>query len=280
MERHAFLINSRSHKLNVFGIGEAAKILTNGRRDENAFEVVHTHFTYEVFFVTDGQLRLITENGESVYERSAVIIPPRIGHYSVPSDDKSYCLLLSFAKENTVLENEIKNKISSVTLSDDAIFYVRKAAEKLESRESGDNNDAELLITLLFNEIIEALLPDVISDYATQISQRHINAIETIINSHIKCGVKLSDIAKNVYLSKRQVSRIISKEFGCSLPELINSKRLKAAEILLRTKDISVARVAEEVGISSDGYFHTLFKKKYGVTPLQYRKLKKKDVEK
>lgn len=276
MGRNAFLINSRSHRLNVFGIGEAAKILNDGRRFEEAPDMVHTHFTYEVFFVTDGQLKLITENGESVYERSAVIIPPRIGHYSVPSDENSYCLLLSFAKENTALENAIKNKISSVAISDDAVFYIRKAAEKLESRELGDNSDAELLITLLFNEISDALLPDAISDGTAQISQRHISTIETIVNSHIKSGISLSDIAKEVYLSKRQVSRIIAKEYGCSLPELINSKRLKAAEILLRTKDISVARVGEEVGIRSDGYFHTLFKKKYGLTPLQYRKLRKK----
>jgi AraC-like DNA-binding protein len=93
----------------------------------------------------------------------------------------------------------------------------------------------------------------------------------------MKEGVTLSEIADEVYLSKRQVSRIISKEYGCSLPELINNKRLKAAEILLRTKNLSVARVADEVGISSSGYFYTLFKAKYGVTPLQYRKMKRKE---
>ncbi len=277
MGRNTFLINSRSHKLKVFRIGATAKILSNEKKDDNELGVVHTHFTYEVFLVTDGQLRLITENGESVYERAAVIIPPRIGHYSVPSSDGSYCLLFSFEKGNTDLENVVKNKISAVKLSDDAVFYARRAAEKLESSSLWDDKDAELLITLLFNEITEAILPDAKADGATQISQRHINAIESIVNRHLKSGVKLSDIAKEVYLSKRQVSRIIAKEYGCSLPELINNKRLKAAEILLRTKDISVSRVAEEVGISSSGYFYTLFKEKYGLTPLQYRKLKGSD---
>ena len=275
--RNTYLINSRSHRLKVFRIGETAKILSYNERSDEELRVVHTHFTYEVFLVADGQLQLITENGESVYERSAVIIPPRIGHYSVPSSAGSYCLLLSFEKENTAFENAVKNKITSVALSDDAMFYAKKAAEKLESGSLGDEKDAELLITLLFNEIVESLLPDAKSDGATQISQRHINAIETIVNSRMKEGVTLSEIADEVYLSKRQVGRIISKEYGCSLPELINGKRLKAAEILLRTTDISVARVAKEVGISSGGYFYTLFKAKYGVTPLQYRKMKRKE---
>ena len=274
--RNTYLINSRSHRLKVFRIGATAKILSSGERADDELLVVHTHFTYEVFLVTDGRLQLITENGEAVYERSAVIIPPRIGHYSVPSSDGSYCLLLSFEKEDSAFENAVKNKITSVALSDDAMFYAKKAAEKLEKGSLGDEKDAELLLTLLFNEIVEGLIPNAKSDGATQISQRHINAIETIVNSRLKEGVTLSEIANEVYLSKRQVSRIISKEYGCSLPELINGKRLTAAENLLRTKNISVSRVAEEVGISSDGYFYTLFKAKYGITPLQYKKLKNK----
>lgn len=272
MGRNTFLINSRSHKLRVFRIGATAKILSNGYNAVNELGIVHTHFTYEVFLVTNGQLKLITENGETVYERSAVIIPPRMAHYSEPSSDGSYCLLLSFEREDTALENAVKNKISSARLSDDAVFYAMKAAEKLESGSLGDEKDAELLMTLLFNEITEALLPDARSDGATQNSQRHINAIESIVNSHLKSGITLSEIASRVYLSKRQVSRIIAKEYGCSLPELINGKRMKAAEIMFRTKDISISRVAEEVGISSEGYFYRLFKKKYGLTPLQYRK--------
>ena len=270
--RNTFLINSYGHKLKVFRIGSTAKIMADGKAEKNETGVVHTHFTYEVFFVTEGSLTLVTEKGESVFEESAVIIPPRIGHYSIPSHKRSYCLLLSFEKEDTPFEIAIKNKITALPLSSDAVFYIRRGSERLDEGTPDGEKDAELLITLLFNSIIKELLPSVVCDGASQSSQRHINAIEAIVNERLREGVSLSEIASGVYLSKRQVSRIISKEYGCSLPELMNGKRLKAAEILLKTTSLSVSKIAEEVGISSEGYFYTLFKAKYGITPLQYRK--------
>lgn len=270
--RNTFLINSCGHKLKVFRIGSTAKILANEQKDKKDIGVVHTHFTYEVFFVTEGDLRLISENGEAVFEGSAVIIPPRIGHYSLPSHERSYCLLLSFEKENTELEKVIRDKISTVPLSEDAVFYIRRAAEKLDEGTADSERDAELLITLLFNYIVRSLIPDIRGESLRQGCQRHINAIEGLINERLKIGVSLDEIASGVYLSKRQVSRIIAKEYGCGLPELINGKRLKAAKILLKTTSLSISKIAEEVGINSEGYFYTLFKAKYGITPMQYRK--------
>lgn len=272
MRRNNYTIESYNYKLKVFRIGETARIRARNEREEKQFDVAHTHFTYEVFFVTSGVLELITEDGKTVYERSAVIIPPRLGHYSVPSGEGSYCLLFSFERVGTPLEKLLENRLTAIELSDDAVFYIRKASEKLDESTPNAEKDAELLITLLFNEIIGELLPSAHSGSERRSAQRHIGTIEALINSRLKSGISLTEIAAHVYISERQVSRIIAREYGCSLPKLINGKRMAAAEILLKSTDIPISRIAEEVGVSSESYFYTIFKQKYGVSPLKYRK--------
>jgi len=47
--------------------------------------------------------------------------------------------------------------------------------------------------------------------------------------------------------------------------------REKAVELLLHTS-CTVQMINEKVGIVNTNYFYSLFKKKYGMTPLEYRK--------
>ena len=57
--------------------------------------------------------------------------------------------------------------------------------------------------------------------------------------------------------------------------DYVREERLKAAKKLLRNGESPVWAVAEAVGIKDSNYFVRLFKKREGVTPLQYRKTKK-----
>jgi YesN/AraC family two-component response regulator len=54
--------------------------------------------------------------------------------------------------------------------------------------------------------------------------------------------------------------------------ELVQEKRLSRAIELLKVKDISVLEVMEMVGYENPTYFYKIFKEKYGVTPMEYRK--------
>ena len=273
MKRNNFNITSLGIRLKVFRAGHSTQLIPRiSQKTDNSVGVAHTHFTYEVFFVTNGSLRLISENGTTEYERSAVIVPPKLGYYSVPDREGSYCLLFSFDKKSSEYETILGSDIITVPLTDESVFYIKKAAQKLDCGSIGEERDAELLITLLFNELFRELFPDLYNKDALHSLQKHISAIEAYVNENIRSEITLADISKCVYLSQRQVSRIIAKEYGVSLPKLVSDKRLAAAEILLRTTDMSVSQVAERVGIVSVNYFYTLFKSKYGISPLQYRK--------
>ena len=42
---------------------------------------IHSHFTYEVFFVTEGHLEIVTETQRMTCERKIIIIPPHVFHW-------------------------------------------------------------------------------------------------------------------------------------------------------------------------------------------------------
>ncbi len=233
---------------------------------------VHSHFTYEIFFVTDGSLELVTEGGVTVYEGAAVIIPPRLKHYTLPKGDGCFCLL--FVAEQG--GDPLPDGICALPLSADSRFYITKMAEKAECEGEQAEQECAWLTSLLFSELMGSLHTARGTAAAKPIISKHVNEIEQYINANLYKKITLGDVAGAVFLSQRQISRIVAAEYGCSLSQLVTAKKLDAAQMLLCNTDMSVSAVAAEVGVGAENYFFRLFKKRFGVSPLQYRMQAKK----
>ncbi len=241
---------------------------------KEGIRTTHTHFAYEAFFVTEGELRLFTASEEQVYVHSVVILPPGLAHFSAPGGNGCYCLLFSFDEgsgDGALLRACLGQGITVLPLAEDVDFYIRRLAVKCEDVTAAARRDAELLTALILNGITAMLLPARKAADAEQ-AHSHIGAIEKYINNHIRKRITLTDVAKGVYLSPRQTARIIERAYGQSFSEVLNAKRLSAAEALLKSTDMSVAEIAETAFVGSASYFYVCFKAKYGVSPLQYRK--------
>ncbi|POT56784.1 AraC family transcriptional regulator [Citrobacter amalonaticus] len=82
----------------------------------------------------------------------------------------------------------------------------------------------------------------------------------------------LAALAEELGKSKSYVSRRFHFETGESIPNYLNTLRLrKACEMLLHS-DANIREIARQVGFSDVTWFITSFKKGIGETPLQYRK--------
>ncbi len=276
-------INVSDIKLRIIRIGRNTEI-DIWKGDEKR-RVPHTHFTHEVFFVTNGSLPIKTGEKRTVYERKIVIIPPDVEHFSAPIDTGCYCVLLAIEKPKgndakfKYLTNILNQGICELELSDDVAHYIRAFARKSEETSAYSEKDAALLAELIFREIIALLIPATVTD-SKKPESWYVGTIETYINTHIKGRITLSDIADHMYLSTRQVSRIIIREFGMPLSELVCEKKLRSAKMLLKNSDMKIKDIASKVNLGSENYFYTLFKKRYGMTPLEYRKSYKENNEK
>ena len=261
-------------KVFVVGSGPRLKKRAKNERDPISVSGTHTHFAYEAFFVTEGSLQIVTRDFTKSYENEVVILPPRTQHHSLPDCDGSFCLLFA-AEEGTSAETVLKKRIGDgicrLPLEDDVSFYIKRLTERRAEDDPAAARDEALLVALIFNRIFSHLLPAGNAQPHRAVSAEHINEIEHYINHHLSQKITLSDLSQRVYLSTKQVSRIIERAFGCTFSELVTNKRLAAAEMMLKNTDMSVAEIAATF-CTSEAYFFVLFKKKYGISPLKYRK--------
>ena len=97
------------------------------------------------------------------------------------------------------------------------------------------------------------------------------------LNSFISSKISLSNLnsemlADHMCLSKSQLNRKVKSISGMNTTTYINQSRLAHAQVLLRDKERSIGDIVLMCGFESASYFAKQFKKKFGMTPSQYRK--------
>jgi len=84
--------------------------------------------------------------------------------------------------------------------------------------------------------------------------------------------VTLDTLAEDFHLSKPYLSKYIKEKAGMTFQEAVRKERMKKARGMLRETNQTVEAIAAEVGYENVEHFNRLFKKSYGITPVQYRK--------
>ncbi len=102
-------------------------------------------------------------------------------------------------------------------------------------------------------------------------TQLILNAVNFAKQNATLGGITVEAVAKNAGFSIDYFNRIFLAHTGFTVTAYINYIRLKQAAFLLRTTDKSVLDIALEIGYDSHEGFTKAFKKKYGVTPSEYR---------
>ena len=67
------------------------------------------------------------------------------------------------------------------------------------------------------------------------------------------------------------LSRFIKNQSGKSFTDILQHKRINQAVFLLTASKLSVENIVAEVGYENASYFHKIFKKETGISPLKYR---------
>ena len=101
------------------------------------------------------------------------------------------------------------------------------------------------------------------------------------IIQHIQSNYKLitlETLAEEFYLSTPYLSKYLKEKTGTTFTGMVKRIRLKKARIMLKTTNITVENIANEVGYPTVEHFNRLFRREYNMTPLQYRKQQIKQV--
>ena len=97
--------------------------------------------------------------------------------------------------------------------------------------------------------------------------------IKKYLEQHYSGVCSVEEMAEVVHLSPNYLRSLFKEGMGQTIQEYVTDYRLIKACELLKHKTLRVKEVSRMVGYDNESYFGTIFVKKYGVTPNEYRKM-------
>lgn len=100
----------------------------------------------------------------------------------------------------------------------------------------------------------------------------YVRQVKNYINSHYMQEISVEEISRHLGLDRRYLVRLFKEKTGQTIQDYIISVRMDEACRLLSLGK-SVSEAASLCGYSDVCNFSKMFKKRYGVSPLQWKKL-------
>ena len=251
---------------------------TQKTKDEKTLTRLHTHVYYDVCFAMDPPVTIMTETEERTFSHGLVIVPPRLKHVCCCDGTDGYCLAVTAenvkSMEGDCLLDYINlDDITALPINERLAYYLKSlAAEDVFSRLGKAKSRA--FLQLVFLEIASLLSVQNTALPIVSVNQRslYVEKIDRFVGQKYNTPTAtLENLAKELYLSERQTSRIIKREYGCTFVQLINDKKMAVATFLLKNTHMPVSEIIKELCFETENYFYRMFKNRYGITPLQYR---------
>jgi len=104
-------------------------------------------------------------------------------------------------------------------------------------------------------------------------AEEHMIQVFEKLSANELLSLSVGELAARFGCSKRHLNRLFHQHFGFSVAAMRMEMRLLKAASLLRDPDTKVINVAEQSGFNHLGLFNTCFKRRFGASPGQWRKM-------
>ncbi len=98
------------------------------------------------------------------------------------------------------------------------------------------------------------------------------NMIKRVQQQYSDTELSLSNLAEEFHLNTAYLGRIFKKETNNTFTNYLNEVRIEKAKELLIQTSYKGSELFKEVGFANYNYFYTVFKKRTGKSPMDYRK--------
>lgn len=243
---------------------------------------LHCHDFYEIFLtISDQVIHNINGAKEILSRGTLVFIRKEDNHCYEHTHNKNISFInLSFTEETlTDLFNFLTDGFTSkellesdsppsVILDEGDIHWFIKEIEALNASPSSDVSFLRYRYRLF--------LLKVFTRYFSQYNTSHIPLWLSQLNNEMQKPENFSRGPDHmVEISGRcraHLGRMVKQYYGKTIPDYINDLRLNYFANTLLTSDTPIIDLCYECGFENVGWAYTLFKKKYGIPPMKYRK--------
>ena len=91
------------------------------------------------------------------------------------------------------------------------------------------------------------------------------------MQKHFKEQRFLDFYAEKLEISPKHLSRTMKKETGFSAVEWIERYVILEAKVLLKSTNLNIQQISDELNFPSQSFFGKYFKKKVGMSPKEFR---------
>ena len=237
----------------------------------------HSHENYiEIFIVTEGKLIHHFNKQQTVMKTGdAFIVFP--GQYHKHSPYKNY----PSQHINLTCNPDFANNLLKLYFNSDAPLCAKQLVHLNTNAfqtalnyqkiilESPDEFSQNVFLKAFISFIIGLFY---IGEDRTEMPDWLKDFIRKLNNVNLSNDFKISEIYNVSNYSQTTLCREFKKYTGKTLVSYINDLKLNYACNLLKNTTFPLWSIANTVGFSSQAHFTRLFKERYGITPLQFRK--------
>lgn len=168
----------------------------------------------------------------------------------------------------------------------DADFRIGNVSDKLKAAEEelaelmeSDNvdNTTLFLMVLRINNLITAgnLITDEKKFYLTKGQRNIVSEIRSEIDNNPDKAMTVEGFSEKYGISVVSLNKYFSIMYGDTIHKYIQKYRMRHAAETLRNTDKSISEIAAASGYENQGKFGGIFKRIYGMTPMEYRRQNK-----
>ena len=223
---------------------------------------MHWHDRMELLYVSRGTVKIHSEGKRiEVGERQIAAIAPRQMHCGFTASESVVYHTIIFVVEKFCNASGASDKYLRPLLKEEIRFD--KAAD-----------DASLQRATEGLEIIGLLYPYCISEGRVIRQQdESFGPILEYVNAHFAEKLSLESISRMFGYNQSYFCRRFRKITGIPFSRYLQLLRMECAQKLLQNTGEGIASVAMQCGFADVGYFSNCFKKSFGFTPAQFRKM-------
>lgn len=251
-------------------------------------EGLHWHDYCEVEFICSGRGDHYLNNVYHEISPGSVYMLTPMDFHSVNAKAGEELVLYHIQFGSSTLGSSLMQRISqdreqlgrgfSVQLTGHEADSIRTDFEQLLAEFDERNSDGVMMMRACLERLCIRILRMMESDAPSAPTPAPVNenaAVKSAIQYvqyNFRSPITLNEMAKMVHLSCNYFGELFRTHMGVSFGEYLRSRRLECAHRLLADTELSISEIARESGFRTMSHFSETFRRRYGVTPTEFRR--------
>jgi AraC family transcriptional regulator len=234
----------------------------------------HSHDLGCIALTLDGCM--VEQYDEVRFERpqgALLYRPPAEPHACTTSEYGARCFVMEFDMAMLPVEGRTARRLARPVLQQGGPLAKLAMRAYEEWRQKDDAH--ELMLHALMNEVVAGVARVEYSDSPRSVPPRWLRRVKEVLDDDVAEAPTLSMLAQVGEVHPMHLARAFRQHFHTSVGEYLRQRRIAVASDQLRNTNRALTEIALSAGFSSHSHFCTAFRRATGLTPGEFRRLRR-----